>query len=84
MPVRTQTDEKGVAELIIDHPPVNALDGAGWRELAAGMRALGDDPAVRVVIMRAEGKGFCAGVDIKELARDSAAIIEVRTNTMSL
>ena len=31
------------------------------------MRALGDDPAVRVVVLRAEGRGFNAGVDIKEM-----------------
>ena len=34
-------------------------------------RALGRDPATRAVILRAEGRGFCAGVDIKELAADA-------------
>jgi enoyl-CoA hydratase len=33
------------------------------------VRGLGDDPRVRVVILRAEGKGFNAGVDIKEMQR---------------
>jgi len=32
---------------------------------------------VRCVLIRAEGKGFCAGVDIKELAENSGAIVEV-------
>jgi enoyl-CoA hydratase len=32
---------------------------------------------VRVIIVRAEGKGFCAGVDIKELAADGSKIVDV-------
>jgi enoyl-CoA hydratase len=69
----------GVAECVMDHPPVNALPAAGWFTLARTMRALGDDAAVRAVILRAEGRGFNAGVDIKELqaSRDFAALVEV-------
>ena len=61
----TVTD--GVAEVVMDNPPVNALTVAGWFELADVVRALGADPAVRVVILTAEGRGFNAGVDIKEM-----------------
>jgi enoyl-CoA hydratase len=60
----------GIAEIVIDIPPVNALDSKAWFELADLVRGAGDDPVVRVVILRAEGKGFCAGVDIKALADD--------------
>jgi enoyl-CoA hydratase len=69
----------GVAECVLDHPPVNALPVAGWFELAAALRALGDDERVRVVVLRAQGRGFCAGVDIKELqaAQDFAALVGV-------
>jgi enoyl-CoA hydratase/carnithine racemase len=69
----------GVAECVLDHPPVNALPAAGWFQLAKTMRALGDDAAVRAVILRAEGRGFSAGVDIKELqaSDDFAALVEV-------
>ncbi|HTT00098.1 MAG TPA: enoyl-CoA hydratase family protein [Streptosporangiaceae bacterium] len=59
----------GVAEVIIDFPPVNALPVAGWFELAGALAAAGDDPGVRAVILAAEGRGFCAGVDIKEMQR---------------
>ena len=62
---RTVTD--GIAEVVMDNPPVNALPVAGWFELADAVRSLGEDPAVRVVILAAEGKGFNAGVDIKEM-----------------
>jgi enoyl-CoA hydratase len=51
----------------MDHPPVNALTVAGWFDLAERVTALGHDPAVRVVVLRAEGRGFNAGVDIKEM-----------------
>jgi enoyl-CoA hydratase len=43
------------------------LTVAGWFELADLVRALGADPEVRVVILTAEGRGFNAGVDIKEM-----------------
>jgi enoyl-CoA hydratase len=73
----TRTDSSGVAEIVIDVPPVNALNVAGWFSLADLVRAAGEDPETRVVVLRAEGKGFCAGVDIKELQADPQAIIGV-------
>ena len=51
----------------MDNPPVNALTVAGWFELADTITNLGRNPSVRVVVLRAEGRGFNAGVDIKEL-----------------
>jgi len=51
----------------MDNPPVNALTVAGWFDLARVVRELGEDPEVRVVVLRAEGRGFNAGVDIKEM-----------------
>jgi enoyl-CoA hydratase len=58
---------EGVAEVVMDNPPVNALNVAGWFELADTVRRLGSDPEVRVLILAAEGRGFNAGVDIKEM-----------------
>ncbi len=65
--ITVETREAGVAEVVVDKPPVNALGIAEWDGLAAALRTLGADPAVRVVILAAEGRGFNAGVDIKEL-----------------
>jgi enoyl-CoA hydratase len=59
----------GIAEVVMDNPPVNALTVAGWFELADTVRQLGADPAVRVLILAAAGRGFNAGVDIKEMQR---------------
>jgi enoyl-CoA hydratase len=60
-------DDDGIAEVVMDNPPVNALNVKGWFELADVVRGLGETPAVRVVVLRAEGRGFNAGVDIKEM-----------------
>lgn len=59
----------GVAEIVVDAPPVNALTVAGWFELADAVLAAGRDPQVGAVVLRAEGRGFNAGVDIKEMQR---------------
>ena len=69
MSIRVETSPSGIAEVVVDHPPVNALPVAGWFELARTIRDLGRDPETRVVVLRAEGRGFNAGVDIKEMQR---------------
>jgi len=56
-----------VAEIVVDAPPVNALTVAGWFELADAITAAGENPDVHAVLLAADGKGFNAGVDIKEM-----------------
>jgi enoyl-CoA hydratase len=63
----TVTTTDGIAEIVMEHPPVNALTVAGWFELAELVTAAGRDPEVGALVLRAEGKGFNAGVDIKEM-----------------
>jgi enoyl-CoA hydratase len=65
--ITCERDERGIAEVVVDVPPVNALTVAGWFELAETITAAGKDPETRVVVLRSEGKGFNAGVDIKEM-----------------
>jgi enoyl-CoA hydratase len=62
--------DNGVVEIVVDHPPVNALPVAGWFALADAITAAGRGAETRVVVLRAEGRGFNAGVDIKEFQRD--------------
>ena len=69
--------DNGVAELVFNRPPVNAFDCQGWADIASSIEALGRDANVRVIVIRAEGRGFCAGVDIKELAADGNLIVAV-------
>ena len=78
MPVHVIQEQSGIAEVVIDHPPVNALDVAGWFALADALIAAGRVADNRVVVLRAEGRGFCAGVDIKEInAKGDDALVGV-------
>jgi enoyl-CoA hydratase len=70
-------ESDGVAEVIINNPPVNALDSAGWRAFADAVTGLGQREDIRCIVIRAEGRGFQAGVDVKELAEDSTKIVDV-------
>jgi len=65
----------GIAEVIINFPPVNALPVQGWFDLASAVTAAGDNAAVRAVVLAAEGRGFCAGVDIKQMQRAPDAVV---------
>jgi enoyl-CoA hydratase len=67
--IRTELLDHGITEIVMDNPPVNALPVEGWFSLASQVTAAGADPEVRAVILRAEGRGFNAGVDIKEMQR---------------
>lgn len=56
-----------IVEIVVAYPPVNALPIAGWTGIADALKKAGEDPTTCAVILRAEGRGFNAGVDIKEL-----------------
>ncbi|MFF7077328.1 enoyl-CoA hydratase family protein [Streptomyces lavendulae] len=71
MGVSTSGPGKGISLVTVDFPPVNALPVKGWYDLADALRAAGRDPEVRCVVLAAEGRGFNAGVDIKEVQRDT-------------
>lgn len=71
MSVSTSSPLDGVRVVTVDRPPVNALPVQGWYDLADALRAAGRDPEVRCVVLAAAGRGFNAGVDIKELQRDT-------------
>ncbi|MGH3458612.1 enoyl-CoA hydratase family protein [Aeromicrobium sp.] len=67
MSVTSELRDDGIRVVTMDHPPVNALTVQGWFDLADTLDAAGADAATKVVVLRAEGKGFNAGVDIKEM-----------------
>jgi enoyl-CoA hydratase len=77
----TTTISEGIAELVFDHPPVNAFDSNGWAAIAAEIEALGQRRRRARDHHRGRGAGradgFCAGVDIKELAADRNLIVKV-------
>jgi len=64
-PIRMTQDE-GIAKLILDRPAVfNAFDHDMVEHLARYVVMLAVDDNVRGVVISGEGKGFCAGGDIK-------------------
>jgi enoyl-CoA hydratase len=62
----TVTSE-GIAELVMDNPKVNALNIGDTYRLAELFDSYKRNLDVRVAILTATGKGFCAGVDIREM-----------------
>lgn len=61
--------EQGVAVIRIASPPVNALSAAVRAGLAASLAAAVADPAVRAIVLAAEGRSFIAGADISEFGK---------------
>lgn len=67
MPITSTLRDDGIRVVTMDNPPVNALTVQGWFDVAAALDEAGADSATKVVVLRAEGRGFNAGVDIKEM-----------------
>ena len=65
--ITSELRDDGIRVVTMAHPPVNALPVQGWFDLARALDEAGADHATKVVILRADGKGFNAGVDIKEM-----------------
>jgi len=63
MSVRTERDDD-LGIIILDRPPANAFDEAQTQALAGAITTLGEDPAVRAVLIRSAQRIFCAGADI--------------------
>ena len=57
----------GIRVVTMNAPPVNALTVQGWFDVAAALDEAAADLDTKVVVLRAEGRGFNAGVDIKEM-----------------
>lgn len=63
--VSIETDDRGVATLWLDREEKhNALSAQMIADLHAAAAALGEDDGVRVVVLAAKGKSFCAGGDL--------------------
>jgi enoyl-CoA hydratase/carnithine racemase len=74
--VRIETED-GIARIILDRPPVNALSLDLIRSVVAAFRQLGTDPSVRAVILTSAVAGrFSAGLDLDILLGKSG--MEVR------
>jgi len=65
--VRSTLDD-GVVTLTLARPDkLNALTRTGLAELVAALDEAAHDPAARVVLLRGDGRSFCAGADVAEV-----------------
>lgn len=74
--VQVEQDERGVATVSMNKPPVNALGSEMVADLTAAAAALSEDSGVRCVVLRSAGRHFCAGADLKE--RQGMSVEQVR------
>jgi enoyl-CoA hydratase/carnithine racemase len=66
--VLRHADARGVVTLTLNRPQAfNALSDALMVALQAELQALAGDESVRLVVLAAAGKAFCAGHDLKEM-----------------
>src|SRR5262245_25881418 len=63
-PLVRYTAQDGIAEIVLDRAPVNALSLALIDELLAALRSAGRDPAVRAIVVHSAHRVFCAGLDL--------------------
>ena len=68
--IRVSTDHHGVSTLVLDRPEVhNAFDDVMIREFRQALENLDNDDQTRIVLLRAEGRSFSAGADLKWMKR---------------
>jgi len=76
--VLREVGSDGVAVVTLNRPQaMNALSRELLAELARTIDALAADPGVRVLILTGAGRGFCAGLDLKELGSGASQIGKV-------
>lgn len=75
--LQIQRGERGVARIEMARPSVfNAFDETMIGELDQAVAQLGEDPAVRVIVLAGQGKAFSAGADLNWMKRQSSASYE--------
>ena len=66
-----------IARIRLHRPDAaNGLDSRMAAELKAAAKACSDDPRIKVVLLGAEGRFFCAGGDLREMLSHGDAIGE--------
>ncbi|THF56216.1 enoyl-CoA hydratase/isomerase family protein [Pseudothauera rhizosphaerae] len=66
---------EGIATVTLHNPDkLNAVNAAMWRELRAALERLGQDDAVRCVILTGAGEAFAAGGDLEEFLTVRATV----------
>ena len=69
-PVLLRRRAEGIAELVLNRPEKrNAFDDSIIQELITRIEQADQDPAIKVVVLRSEGKHFSAGADLAWMRR---------------
>ncbi len=70
--IHIERRDKGVAWIIVDHPPANAIDEVLMQDLETAAEELSRDESARVVVITsAHHKTFLAGADLKGMVQNS-------------
>ena len=64
------TDAGESVSLVMNRPPLNVLNIAMIKEINAALTTLQKHPTAKVLILKAEGKAFSAGVDVVDHVAD--------------
>ncbi|UCE74603.1 MAG: enoyl-CoA hydratase/isomerase family protein [Methanomassiliicoccales archaeon] len=64
--------DQNVATITLNRPPLNVLNIEMMKEINSVLEDLKDDRKLKVVIFRAEGKAFSAGVDVSDHTEEKA------------
>lgn len=75
-----------VGTILLNRPRVlNALNLEAWQAPDGALDALGRQPDLRAVILAGEGRAFCAGADLREMADPETAMAhEVEAGVIAL
>jgi enoyl-CoA hydratase len=64
-----QEARDNILEITISRPPVNAFSIGLLDDLSVCLKQAGQNPDIHAILLRADGKGFCGGGDVKEVER---------------
>ena len=76
-PIDLAVDSAGIARLTLNRSKrANSFDGELTAAFTAALEKIANDPAIRVVVLLAVGRTFCAGVDLNWMKKVGASAME--------
>ncbi len=77
------TSQDGIAELLIDYPPVNGITQVVLDDLMDKLARAGADPEVRAIIIGSAVPGrFCGGLDLRKFSKSSPSEVHAIVNKL--
>jgi len=68
----TYQNNQGIAEILLNHPPVNGITTEMLQQLMAHLQQAGADPSVRAIVIGSAIPGrFCGGLDLHKFRESS-------------